>query len=83
MRTFSFARAHVPCGSVTASMWFVTKTLDKIEPVTVKAGAGQTILDAINKEIVDRGYSPFFSDFKRDSDGDEYYKIDLEIDYGV
>lgn len=83
MGTYGFARASVVGGSDTASIWFFSKDFDISDGFSVAINDGRRTFEVIKEEIATRGYKPLLVDFERDLNGNESYKIELEIDLSV
>ena len=83
MDTYGFARASVVAGGDTAFVWFFSKDFEISDEFLIAINDGRRTFEAIKEEIVARGYKPLLVDFKRDLNGNESYKIELEIDPSV
>lgn len=83
MNTYGFARANVATGSDTAFVWFFSKDFEISDEFSVTISDGRRTSEAIKEEIVARGYKPLLVDFDRDLNGNESYRIELEIDPSV
>lgn len=83
MKTYDFARAHVIGGDNTVYVWFVNKDFEVSDEFSITVKDGQHTFEAIKDEIVAKGYKPLLMDFKRDLNGNEDYKIELEVDLSV
>lgn len=83
MDTYGFARANVVSGGDTAFIWFFSKDFEISDEFSVVINDGRRAFEVVKEEIATRGYKPLLVDFNRDLNGNESYKIELEIDLSV